>query len=58
MAMFERIEGSTPNGGACSEIHYLSAEGRAVDEKEAKRCVIRKYDKSGKMIFETWGNVK
>lgn len=56
--MFERIEGSTPNGGAYSEIHYLSAEGRAVDEKEAKRCVIREYDKSGKMIFETWGNVK
>ncbi len=57
MAKYMRVNETTPNGGAYSEIFYFDNDGNAVDETKATRCVIRECKANGDLINEIWGTV-
>lgn len=55
---FQRIEGTTPNGGDYSEIYYFDKENNSVDETKAEKCVIRECLANGELVRETWAECK
>lgn len=55
MATTIRVDGTTPSGGAYSEITFFNDAGDVVDESQATRCAIRECDDAGNLIMETWG---
>ena len=57
MATHIRVNGTTPSGGAYSEIYYFDDVGNCVDESIATKCVIRECTSDGTLLQETWGTV-
>ena len=55
MITSERQKGSTPRGGAYSEIFYFDDAWQPTDRSAATKCVIRECAEDGSLICETWG---
>ena len=53
--MSRRVNEKTPNGGDYSEITFLDGNGKPIDEKYAKKCVIRECLSDGTLVSETMG---
>lgn len=54
MATSRRADGPTPNGGAYSEIYFLSADGTLTDEGRAAKAEIVEYTDAGKPVHRTY----
>ena len=50
----ERVDGTTPNGGDYSELHFLNDRNDEVEKSEATHCVIRECKWDGTLVGETW----
>lgn len=51
---YEKHSGTTPKGGAYSEIYYLDNDNNNVDSKKATKLVIRECREDGSLIAETY----
>lgn len=55
---FEEFDGETPNGGVKSLWMYSDANGNPVAKGKAERCEIHEIDKSGTVVFRTYGEIE
>jgi hypothetical protein len=57
MAVKERIDDKTPNGGDYAIFLYQDADGNAIDKDEAVRVEVVEYDAKDQPIWRTYATI-